>query len=114
MRSLAELETQLRRLRELEPRAYAHLNARFWHLDKVRRRNLRFRAGHWQGLARNEAVLIPRFGAGQRGERERVYEECLVARWPSWVDLRVVERALDWLEARYEGEPQLPREAIAA
>src|SRR5438105_4424721 len=80
LRSLAELEAQLRRLRAEDPRAYAHLNARYRHAERVRRQWLRYRGGCWQGVAGNEAVLIPAFVPGQQGKSEGLYEHALVVR----------------------------------
>jgi hypothetical protein len=106
-----ELDRCLRALRASRPAVYRHLQARYGQTAKARRRFLRFRAGRWEGLQANEAVLIPRFSAGERGSWERVYDEVLVVRWPDWVELRMVEEGLDWLERAMRVEPELPAEA---
>lgn len=114
LRSVDELDRCLRTLRASRPDVYRHVEARYGQTVKARRRHVRFRAGHWLGLQANEAVLIPRFderSKGRVGERERVYDEILLVRWPHWVRAGTAEEGLEMIEREFHGTPALPAEA---
>jgi hypothetical protein len=109
-----ELERCLSDLREVAPKRYAHMAARYWQLEKRRQpimRQVKTKSGKKAMLA-----LV------KDGEPQYELREV----WPRWVDQCVVckgshcckvSSALTIIDKRFRGDPSLPKlllEAVAA
>lgn len=111
---IQELERCLGRLRTDDGSAYRHVVARFVSAERVQK-PARLRGGRLEGLPERSQVVV-RPTSFAEVERDGGYAVVRVVAlvWPAWVDATLVGRGLTVLERSYRGEPELPREMVAA
>jgi hypothetical protein len=103
-----ELERCLASLKEERPNQYVHLKARYFKAKRLSQ-DVPVRAGRL--IVPSHAELV---GFGKLKDSQAKTARAILIRWEPWVRNQKVEKAVDYLNEEFRGEPFLPKELLEA